>query len=130
MLIALAILTLSIATLASLYGGALTLVSTSNERTIARLRLQSLLDETGVSLPLSVSRQEGAYEDGATWGMSIERIRTAGGPGGLAAYRVTAETAWRARGGERVLSVSTVKLGVRESNMNEDARDLKNEAAE
>mgnify|MGYP001286132758 CR=1 FL=1 len=112
-LIATAIFSFSIGALFSVYSNVVIASVAAKERATARLHLQSLLAEIGVTRPLTQQERSGRFGDGYSWRIEIEPYGTsaerAAAP--IAAWNVTASVEWSSRGKTRSLSLSTVKLG-------------------
>jgi len=112
-LIATAIFSFSIGALFAVYTNVVVASAAAKERAMARLHLQSLLAEIGVTRPLARQKQTGRFGDGYSWRIEIEPYGTsaerAAAP--AAAWDVTASVEWSSRGNAHVLSLSTVKLG-------------------
>jgi general secretion pathway protein I len=113
-LTALAILSFSLAVLMPALANNLRIGDTVRTQSIARLHIQSLLAEIGVTKPLEPGEQSGDYGDGTSWGLQIEpygsEAEQARWP--VAAYRVTATVSWPARGERmRFLTLTTLRAG-------------------
>lgn len=112
-LIATAVFSFSIAALFAVYSNTLVASEVARERTIARLRLQSLIAEIGVTRPLVEGTSRGDYEGGYSWSVDIEPYGTRAerAAAQVSAWEVTARVSWSGRGKPRSLQVSTIRLG-------------------
>jgi prepilin-type N-terminal cleavage/methylation domain-containing protein len=110
-LIATAIFSFSIGALFAVYSNVVIASAAAAERATARLHLQSLLAEIGVTRPLTPQEQSGRFGDGYSWRVAIEPFMAEGAAAPVAAWSVTASVDWSSRGKARSLSLSTLKLG-------------------
>lgn len=112
-LIATAIFSFSIGALFAVYANVVVASAAAKERATARLHLQSLLAEIGVTHPLTQQEQSGRFGDGYSWRVAIEPYGTSAErvAAPVAAWNVTASVEWTSRGKARALSLSTVRLG-------------------
>ncbi len=113
-LTALAILSFSLAVLMPTLANNLRIGDAARTQSIARLHIQSLLAEVGVTKPLEPGEQSGDYGDGTSWRLQIEPYgsETEQARWPVAAYRITATVSWPVRGGrERSLSLTTLRTG-------------------
>ncbi|MEZ5892448.1 MAG: type II secretion system protein [Parvularculaceae bacterium] len=108
---ALAILGFSLAVLTPAIANNIRIGGEVRAQSLARLHLQSLLAELGVTKPLEAGEQSGAFDDGQRWRLVIEPYGTEAqrAQWGVAAWRVTATVS--SRNGARERSVTTLRLG-------------------
>lgn len=108
-LVAFAILALTLAAVMQALSGGLRILSTSDAHSIALRIAETRLAEAGRSMPLESSVETG--EDGRyRWRLEITPYDGKAGPGSAipSAYTVRVSVSW---GGGRNLTLSTVKLG-------------------
>lgn len=112
-LIATAIFSFSLGALFAVYSNVIIASAAAKERALARLHLQSLLAEIGVTRPLTQQEQSGEFGDGYSWRIAIEPYGTSAerAAARVSAWDVTASVEWTSRGKARALSLSTVRLG-------------------
>lgn len=115
-LVALAILSVSLAVLFEVFSDGLDRIGASESEMVAGSLAGSLLDEIGVTLPLRVGDQHGEFNNGFHWRLHIvpygsDEDRKAGPVG---AFTVTASILWQERGRQRHLTLTALRLGTAE----------------
>lgn len=75
-LTAFAILSFAVAALLPVFSNSLRATKTVETRTLARMQLESLISEIGVSKPLVEGEYVGAFDNGATWQIVITPQQT------------------------------------------------------
>lgn len=110
-IVALAILSLSLAVLTPAITNNIRISAEARAQSVARLHMQSLLSEVGVTKPLEAGEQMGVFEDGQSWRLVIEPYGSEEkrAQWGVAPWRVTATVYWRK--GERSRSITTLRIG-------------------
>lgn len=119
-LTAFAILSFAIAALLPTFSSSLRTTKTVETRTLARLQLESLLSETGVSRPLSAGEHAGVFDDDMTWEIAITPQRTTQG---MALFHITASVSWMERGAPNTLRIETLRIGPASISETTDAQD-------
>lgn len=112
-LIATAIFSFSIAALFAVYSNTVVASEAARDRATARLHIQSLLSELGVTKPLRDGVMTGDFGDGYAWRLEIEPYGTSAERAAslFAAWDITASVEWRRRGKARSVRLSTIRLG-------------------
>ena len=107
-LTAFAILSFAIAALLPIFSNSLRTVKTMETRTLARLQLESLMAEVGVSRPLAAGDYAGAFGNGATWEIIITPQRMMRD---TALFHIDAAVSFADRSGAAVLRIETLRIG-------------------
>lgn len=122
-LTAFAILSFAIAAILPIYSNSLRAANTVETRTLARLHLESLLSEIGVSQPLAAGAYAGALDNGMNWEIAVTPQRAARN---FTLYRIDASISWRARGASTDrLRVETMRIGPTDIAEASDAQDTR-----
>lgn len=113
-LVAFAILALSLGVLLQIFSKALNTTSASERYSQAVALAESKLASVGADLPLTEGVQTGVAENGLDWIVSIEPYQPEGWLGEsppLQPYRVTAVASWPSGRGLQRVRLSTIRLG-------------------
>jgi general secretion pathway protein I len=107
LVIALAILGLSMVVLLETISHGLDLSRRARAEAVAAVHARSLLDEQGVVAPLAIGKTEGDFGDGFHWVMRVEPYHGIASQQ-LRAAKVSVTIKWEANG--RALELSTLRL--------------------
>jgi prepilin-type N-terminal cleavage/methylation domain-containing protein len=110
-LIAVAILSAALGVIFGVHTNAMLAAQLTSDRAQARLHLESLLAETAAG-PAAHRETAGAFDDRFSWRISVAPFpaQVGAAPAEVSAVSVTASVAWRSRGADRALSLTTVRL--------------------
>lgn len=110
-LVALAILGVSLAILLGIFSQSLEYTSETRIETQARVLAQSLLAQTGDETALHVGETSGTTPSGLSWRVAVRPYeREAQNSWPVAAVTVIARVAWIANGQQKILSLETLRL--------------------
>lgn len=107
-LTAFAILSFAIAALLPTFSSSLRTTKTVEMRTLARLQLESLVSEVGVSRPLTTGEHAGDFGNDLTWEIAITPQRTTQS---MALFHITASVSWIEHGKPAALRIETLRIG-------------------
>lgn len=117
MLVTLAILSMALAVLWGVLADGTRRAGQAASSADAVLRARSLLDKTGVEIPLRSGLTTGQSADGLRWQVRIapygDATQQRAWP--VAAFAVDVEVSWHDGGKERALTLSTLRLGPKEN---------------
>jgi general secretion pathway protein I len=110
-LVALAILGVSLATLLGVFSQSLEYTSRTRTETEARTLAQSLLAETGDGAQLHIGETSGSTSSGLSWRVLVRPYnREPQNSWPVEAVTVTALVAWKESGQQKMLSLDTLRL--------------------
>lgn len=114
-LVAFAILALSMGVLLQIFSRAMSTTAVSGSYSRAAALAEARLAEVGVTLPLEEGDFTGDPDDGMAWSLRIQQLDASelfpDQTAPVTPYRVTATVAWGERGAERQLSLASLRLG-------------------
>jgi len=116
-LVALAILAISLTVILQLFSGGLRSVRVSDRHSQAVFRAKEKMEQILLEDPPSVGKQEGKFDDGYTWRSRIGRIEPPEEEEQklpFDVYEITVEVAWHEGTGETQLALQTTRLVERE----------------
>lgn len=109
-LVALAILSVSLATLLGIFMEGLERTRQNQDEMAARILAQSLLAQTDAVANPQLGSRTGHTDAGLQWRLDLRGVGAQQGPtSGVTMAAVTASVFWRGNGGERSLSYSTLR---------------------
>jgi general secretion pathway protein I len=114
-LVAFAILALSLGVLLQIFSRAMSTTAVSGSYSRAAALAEARLAEVGVTMPLEEGDFTGDPDDGMAWALRIQQLDASelfpDQTAPVTPYRVTATVAWGERGAQRQLSLASLKLG-------------------
>lgn len=113
-LVAFAILALSLGVLMQIFSRALGTTALSETYSRAATLAEAKLNSVGLNIPLEEGVHSGEPEDGMDWVLSIEPYQPSGWVGenpARPAYRITAVASWPSTSGSRQVTLSSIRLG-------------------
>jgi general secretion pathway protein I len=114
-LVAFAILALSLGVLLQIFARAMSTTAVSGSYSRAAAMAEARLAEVGVTVPLQEGDLTGDPDDGLSWALRVTQLDASDifpdqAPP-VTPYRVTATVSWGERGAERQLSLTSLRLG-------------------
>jgi general secretion pathway protein I len=113
-LVAFAILALSLGVLLQIFSGAMNSTALSTEYSRAAALAEAKMNAVGADIPLQEGVHSGDPEDGLDWIVNIELYTPPGWLGenqALPVYRITAVAAWPSVSGTRRVVLRSLRLG-------------------
>jgi general secretion pathway protein I len=114
-LVAFAILALSLGVLLQIFSRAMSTTAVSGSYSRAAALAEARLAELGVTIPLEEGDFTGEPDDGMTWALRIQPLDASeffpDQTAPVTPYRVTATISWGERGAERHFSLASLRLG-------------------
>ncbi len=113
-LVAFAILALSLGVLLQIFSRAMNVTAVSGDYSRAVALAESKLNDVGAAIPLEAGVHSGEPEDGMDWIVNIEPYQPEGWLGEdppLQPYRVTAVASWPGTRGTRRVALRSLRLG-------------------
>lgn len=107
-LTAIVILSFAVAAVLPVFSNSLRAAKTVEARTLARLHLESLLSEVGVSKPLAPGDYAGAFDDGMAWEIIITPQRMMQD---ATLFHIAASVSSAGHGGQTALRIETMRIG-------------------
>jgi general secretion pathway protein I len=114
--VALAILGLGLAVLFPVFADVLDRNFRADSQSLAASLAQSLTARLGADLPLAAGTSNGRFENGYRWELAISPYGEAEDRSAwpMAPYQVQATVLWSTGGGERSITLTTLRLGSKE----------------
>jgi len=114
-LVAFAILALSLGVLLQIFSRAMSTTAVSGSYSRAAALAEARLAQVGVTMPLEEGGFTGDPDDGMAWALRIQQLDASelfpDQTAPVTPYRVTATVTWGERGAERQLSLASLRLG-------------------
>ena len=109
-LVAFAILTMSVTAIYQVFGNAYFSIARLSEKDLVLAEAQSLVEATGITVPIRIGRQSGTFDSGITWTMDTRPIAgpTDDTDGGFRRYWI--QLSARTGSGREVLQLETIVI--------------------